>query len=436
MAQQPSKKYTINVPNAGVSGSVTITYESNDSNSSVGKVTKVTLDDLELNPSSSQASTILANDNTKSAYRTSLKSTNPDYFTRVGGISTTPAYASNAAQVYAQTQTSETTKTTIDPPQTSPSLPSSTQQSDVNAPSTTNAAATVYYYPVDIRTEIQDYIQISAFDYEPPNQSLNPFSNSQTNSNPGGLGSKFADITQGDLRNRAKSGKGTVILPMPQQTASVSAANWGEATLNPIDAAKISVAGDVLTGQLRDLFKNAVSTANPETAQYLTSATISRALTGGNVDVNQLLARTTGYISNPNGELLFTGPRLRGFNFTFRLIPRSRDEAKMIRRIVRFFKSTMSAPRSTLLLKSPCLYFIEYKRQSGNGVVKALNKFKPCALTEFQVDNGLGNLWNSYYDAVDDGQPLMTTIQMSFQETTPVFQENYNEFTDQDDIGY
>lgn len=436
MAQQPSKKYTINVPNAGVSGSVTITYESYDSNFSVGKITKITLNDLELDPSSSQASTILANNNTKNAYRTSLKSTNSDYFTRVGGISTTPAYASNAVQVYAQTKTSETTKTTIDPPQTSTSLPSSTQQSDLNAPPTTNAASTVYYYPVDIRTEIQDYIQISAFEYEPPNTSLNPFSNNQTNSNSGGLGSIFADITQGELRSRAKSGKGTVVLPMPQQTGSVTAANWGEATLNPITAATISAGGNLVTGNIKELLEGAVKNANPDTASYLTFNAASQLLTGGNVNPNELLARTTGYIANPNGELLFTGPRLRGFNFTFRLIPRSKDEAKMIRRIVRFFKSTMSAPRSTLLLKSPCLYFIEYKRQSGNGVVKALNKFKPCALTEFQVDNGIGNLWNSYYDAIDDGQPLMTTIQMSFQETTPVFQENYNEFKDQDDIGY
>jgi hypothetical protein len=67
-----------------------------------------------------------------------------------------------------------------------------------------------------------------------------------------------------------------------------------------------------------------------------------------------------------------------------------------------------------------------------------LNKFKPCALTQFNVDNSArGNYWNSYYDDIsDESQPISTTIQLSFQEITPIFYESYSEFSDTDDVGY
>ena len=60
------------------------------------------------------------------------------------------------------------------------------------------------------------------------------------------------------------------------------------------------------------------------------------------VGAQNLLSRTTGAIANPNLELLFTGPQLREFGFTFRLSPRDADEATQVRKILRFFKQGMS----------------------------------------------------------------------------------------------
>jgi hypothetical protein len=44
-------------------------------------------------------------------------------------------------------------------------------------------------------------------------------------------------------------------------------------------------------------------------------------------EFNGLLSRASGAILNPNLELLFNGPQLRPFNFTFRLSPREEKEA-------------------------------------------------------------------------------------------------------------
>ena len=39
---------------------------------------------------------------------------------------------------------------------------------------------------------------------------------------------------------------------------------------------------------------------------------------GGNLDINQILARSNGSVINPNMELLFKGPTLRSFGFQFK----------------------------------------------------------------------------------------------------------------------
>ena len=54
---------------------------------------------------------------------------------------------------------------------------------------------------------------------------------------------------------------------------------------------------------------------------------------------------------NPNMELLFNGPQLRTFGFTFKLSPRTKDEATKIKDIIYCFKRAMApiSVRSNLL---------------------------------------------------------------------------------------
>jgi hypothetical protein len=43
---------------------------------------------------------------------------------------------------------------------------------------------------------------------------------------------------------------------------------------------------------------------------------------------SKLLSRATGQVINPNLELLFNGPQLRPFSFTFKLAARSKEEGQ------------------------------------------------------------------------------------------------------------
>ena len=46
------------------------------------------------------------------------------------------------------------------------------------------------------------------------------------------------------------------------------------------------------------------------------------------MNANQLMALQRGQIFNPNVELLYNGPRVRGFSISFTFVPKSENEAR------------------------------------------------------------------------------------------------------------
>jgi hypothetical protein len=150
--------------------------------------------------------------------------------------------------------------------------------------------------------------------------------------------------------------------------------------------------------------------------------------------VTGLLSRTQGAVTNPNMELLFNGPQLRPFSFTFRLSPRSETESKSVRSIIRFFKQGMSPIRteSNLFLKAPHTFQIQYLHK--NQEHKFINKIKECALQSFNVNYTP----ESNYATFTDGAMVSYEIQMQFTELEPIFNDDYGNAANQTDteIGY
>jgi len=124
---------------------------------------------------------------------------------------------------------------------------------------------------------------------------------------------------------------------------------------------------------------------------------------------------------NPNMELLFNGPQLRPFSFTFKLSPRSKKEAESVRSIIRFFKQGMSPIRteSNLFLKAPHTFQIQYLHKKEEH--KFINKIKECALQSFVVNYTP----ESNYATFTDGAMVSYEIQMQFQELEPIFNDDY-----------
>ena len=150
---------------------------------------------------------------------------------------------------------------------------------------------------------------------------------------------------------------------------------------------------------------------------------------GQNMSAESILARGQGVIPNSNLELLFNSPALRKFSFTWRMSPRSREEAMMVNKIVRSFKQGMSAKKlnptsggASFFLGTPNIFDLQFKTGGGQ-LIDGLFRVKTSACTNTAVSYTDGAQWSAY----DDGQPTSITLRLNFEELEPIYSTDYSE---------
>lgn len=246
---------------------------------------------------------------------------------------------------------------------------------------------------------------------------------------------------------RLKGILGTVILPMQPNISDSNGVSWNEDQLNALQAAFASVAyssvdsaGNIQSGSdllswLRSSASNLGSTLGTLANDPGLSNLIAGYFAGQAVGTN-VIGRATGAVINNNLELLFAGPKLRTFRYSYKFTPRSKDEAKEVKQIIRLFKREMSTSRSDtgLFLQTPNVFQLKYiynngKQGSGNQH-PFLNKIKPCALTNFNVNYTPDGTYMTY---ADGGSMTSYAVDMEFSELEPIYKEDYD---DGDDVNY
>ena len=310
-------------------------------------------------------------------------------------------------------------------------------------------------YPLEALTGSTDYLQINIIEYKrQPNQFTRPagFGANTLSGTVGGTSS-------GSLARRSVINDGSILLQVPSNVQDGNAVNFGDSSMNTLMGAAAGVVGnvmgaggqavaDVVEGKrtlsqgLGDFGKDVKDDAKKRLgdAQGLTSAAqkfMNAKLTssalgvfGGNVSAQQLLARQSGQIFNPNLELLFDAPTLRSFTFSFKMTPRSPQEAKQCKLIIRSFKQNM-APKTNLedgqlggtgiFLKTPNIFELTYKRGSRDHPF--LHKFKQCFLTNFSVNYTAEGTHTTYGDST----PVSMTMDMTFKEIEPIYDTDYKD---------
>ena len=263
-----------------------------------------------------------------------------------------------------------------------------------------------------------DYIEITAYDYVP--------SGLQT-----GRGKPTGFKGSGGDRFTRKYE--TIQLPMQPQLSESTTVGWGGDTLNPIQAEGARIASNAIidAGQgnigaaIGGLVNDTGAAVNRVLADGGSKSALVAYFAGQAVGAN-VIGRSTGQVINPNLELLFTGPNLRSFSFNFTLTPRDPQEAEVVRKIVRAMKRNMTPQRSSeaLFLKSPRVFQLEYIYGEGNTPHPFMNKFKPCACTNFAVNYTPDGSYMTYRD-----EPSMTSYQisMSFGEIEPIYADEYED---------
>jgi hypothetical protein len=221
----------------------------------------------------------------------------------------------------------------------------------------------------------------------------------------------------------------TITLPMPRGISDRNSVDWSKSEIGNLEAALAdagikSILGGPAAGT--DAAKKNLDAVTAGNTDLLKAIVAVRATESAVANTTNLLSRIYGVEMNPNMELLFNGPQLRDFSFSFRMNPRSPAEAKMVRSIIRTFKQAMSVKRSTsvLLLKSPHTFMIKYI--TSNKEHPYLNRFKECALTNCSVEYTPDGQYMSY-DSGDIDERSMTAyeLSLSFNELEPIFDDDY-----------
>jgi len=222
----------------------------------------------------------------------------------------------------------------------------------------------------------------------------------------------------------------TITLPMPSGGISDrNSVNWQGSELNVAQDALANVAMNAILGGASAGTDSAKKELEKATAgnKDLLAAIIAAKSSEQAVGVNGLLSRAFGVELNPNLELLFNSPELREFSFSFKMTPRSKKEAQIVRAIIRTFKQAMSVKRSesVLLLKAPHTFRISYL--TSNKDHPYLNRFKECALTNCSVNYTPDGSYMSYDDSSPDGRSMTAyELSLSFSELEPIFDDDYD----------
>jgi len=313
----------------------------------------------------------------------------------------------------------------------------------------------VLRYPYTLIAETTDYLQIDVIKYKSIRENNGGESTSSLASSPG------ARRNRGTAKDKIK----TILLPIPSNISDSNSAKYGDSSLNSIGAALVGGiagimdSGKALGGGGKDFvaqLTKAISKTGESVVDsaggiagaqgFVTRSLASSAanIAGVNITPDQILARSEGSIMNPNMELLFNGPSLRSFKFSFKMTPRNRDEAIEIKNIIRCFKAHM-APKvasigtgangstevlssdtignatNTSFLSTPDVFELRYRQ--GATEHSFLNKFKQCFMESINVSYTADGTYATY----DDGTPVSMVMTLSFKEIEPVYNVDYGD---------
>jgi len=269
-----------------------------------------------------------------------------------------------------------------------------------------------FVYPTGLGKTKQDVIKFTMLEYNP--SGLGPVGQQR-----GGFG---------NARNEATDRKsaGTVVLPIPNGISDTNSCDWGADSMNALEAALAAAAFTGITDGLGAGVESFGKSLSAAIGEDKTGRGIGAAFAGASMggDRAAILSRADGAVINPNLELLFTGPQLRPFQFTFKLSARDKNESKQIIKILNFFKRGMSPIKteSNLFLKAPNTFKIQYLHLGQSGKDHPyIGRIKECALqsvTTRYTPEG-------QYATFSDGVMVSYQLTMQFQELEPVFNSDY-----------
>ena len=296
--------------------------------------------------------------------------------------------------------------------------------------------ADVMRYPLKAIEKEQDMLLIRIFDQVQSGQVFNTDQKtinvrlSTKNENFNKQGSTY------DGEKSLKKNARYIWLPIPQQVSDSITVDYSEDTLNPLQAAGMSLAANIIEkgpkvaakevmNILKEVTSDGLNKLPQGTLDALQTSLAGQAINqlGANVNPQSLITRSSGQILQSNLELLFNKMTLRSFPFTFDFTPRDEDEARMVKKIIRTIKKATVPKRGDgIFINSPDLFQFQYVA-GGERQHPFLNRFKVGVIENVSVDYTASGTYATYSDRT----PVHIRMTLAFKEINPIYMEDYDD---------
>jgi hypothetical protein len=142
--------------------------------------------------------------------------------------------------------------------------------------------------------------------------------------------------------------------------------------------------------------------------------------------LGKLILNKLGYAFNPQAQSMFQGIHFRPFNMSFTFTPRSAQEANKVRQIIKLFRRyaapTIVDGSGGFFYTPPGIFNLTFLKDGSENT--NINKLTDAVLIGIDVNySPVGTAFHK------DGQPVQTTMDLSFQEIVLVDREKI-------DLGY
>ena len=307
-------------------------------------------------------------------------------------------------------------------------------------------------YPMDMSNSM-DHMFIQCYSYRAPYAAALDGKSGKRNIFANDKESSFTFGSERTTPYKRKLGAG-IKLPMPNNMSDGNPRNWGEQSMDAGQMGAVqNVSKNVLTSFFTNDFGGYGRTATKlsmqgemltqESTRGMSMANKISQLASesgfGDVSAEQVLSRSVGVVVNSNTELLFAGVSLRSFEYQWLMSPRNRLEAANVRMIIRAFKQ-WSAPKKirkidngelsnvgkaggpSFFLGTPNIFRLRFVT-GGNRNILGVNKFKPCALQNVDINYTPEGQWMAY----ENGMPISVMMTLRFAELEPIYDTDYSE---------
>ncbi|AOV58986.1 baseplate tail tube cap [Synechococcus phage S-CAM3] len=254
-----------------------------------------------------------------------------------------------------------------------------------------------------------DYVTFEFYEYEPP------FANE-------GGGTKKTNYNASVSDDILGSPKEKIILYMPEDIQSEYGANWGGAGFGLLSKGLMGGTADAFNGNFNigNAFKEGMAAAGGATQRKTVDLVVGLAnkALGTSITTNQALGGMEGKVVNPNVEMMYESPEMRGFSLNFKMFSSNDKESDEIRKICNTFKRNMLPAFGGAFIKVPNIVKVTF--MTGNSPNQYVSQFKPCAVTNIAINYTPDGSWATYRE----GRPVATQLTLQFKELKMLFAED------------